>query len=159
MEGDGDNSASPSPVSPRKKMQIDKLGGLAMLNPQMLSCKYTVNLQSIAQARPPPLVHNKPRLRSGTRAPSKQLTCLARSHASARLYLVYLPHQTPSLIIDSAMFEFGCHMSWQDIQLAKFNHKLIGEKTGPGISKGNTPQSTWSLLILSTTHALTIVIM
>ena len=85
MEGDGDNSASPSPVSPRKKMQINKLGGLAIHNPQMLSCKYTVNLQSIATVRPPPLVHNKPRLRSGT--PSKRLLCLTSSHASARLYL------------------------------------------------------------------------
>ena len=34
VEGDGDNSASPSPVSPRKKMQINELGGLAILNPQ-----------------------------------------------------------------------------------------------------------------------------
>ena len=54
VEGDGDNSTSPSPVSPRKKMQINKLGGLAILNPQILSCKFTVNLQSIAPLRPPP---------------------------------------------------------------------------------------------------------
>ena len=68
-----------------KKMQINKLGGLAILNPQMLSCKYTVNLQSIAPVRPPPLVHNKPCLGSGT--PSKQQPCLTSSHASARLYM------------------------------------------------------------------------
>ena len=83
VKGDGDNSTSPSPVSPRKKMQINKLGGLAILNRQMLSCKYTVNLQSIAPVRPPPLVHNKKRLRLGT--PSKQQPCLASSHVSARM--------------------------------------------------------------------------
>ena len=160
LEGDGDNSASPSPVSPRKRMQINKLGGLAILSPQMLSCKYTVNLQSIAPVRPPPLVHNKPRLRSGT--PSKQQSCLASSHASARLYME--SRRTANLDVSPENVNFAhahsvTYAAWQgvsypDVGLAQaINHDR--HSTATVISSSRTNHSKDKIVLSANSRHIT----